>query len=267
MSAIGIFDSGVGGLTVLQQITRQLPHESIIYYGDTARVPYGSKSPDTIIRYSIENAELLMEYGIKILVVACNTAAAYAMEELRNRLPIPVVGVIGPGADKATRVTQNGRIGVLGTKATILSQAYQTEIGKRLPGCEVYPVACPLFVPLVEEGMSRHPATELIIREYLNPLKLRGIDTLLLGCTHYPLLREAIQEEIGNHVRIVDSASTCAEEVSHILKENGLEETEEVSPQHHYMVSDDPEKFRALARDLLALSISIVSGPAYCRQT
>lgn len=252
---IGMFDSGIGGLTVLQQITCKLPNESIIYFGDTARLPYGGKSPETIVRYSLENAAFLMEHDIKLLVVACNTASAYAIDALQQRLGIPVVGVIDPGADKAVHVTKNGHIAVLGTKATILSGAYTSAINRRLQGSQVYSIACPLFVPLVEEHMAHHPATRLIVKEYLHSLKNKEIDTLLLGCTHYPLLRDVIQEEISPSVQIIDSASTCADAVLQVLQSHQIQANEGHIPQYHYFVSDDPEKFRTLAQNLLGIFI------------
>lgn len=186
--AIGLFDSGVGGLTVMQEIMKLLPHERLIYFGDTARVPYGNKGTRTIIRYSIENTICLLEKNIKLMVVACNTASALALPQLRRLFNLPIVGVIEPGAEKAVAATRNQRIAVLGTKATIQSGAYQTAIKKIAPHAAVIPIACPLFVPLVEEQWLDHPATHLIVREYLRPLQEQNVDTILLGCTHYPLL-------------------------------------------------------------------------------
>ncbi len=243
--AIGIFDSGVGGLTVMKEIRELLPNENIIYFGDTARLPYGEKSPETIIRYSVENAQFLIEQDIKVLVVACNTASAFAINKLNQILDIPVLGVIVPGAEKACSVTQNKRIAVLGTKATIKSGIYQKEIEKNSPGCYVCPIACPLFVPLVEENFISHPATQMIIKEYLSPIQDLNIDTLLLGCTHYPLLKEMIQAQVGDAVRIVDSASICAKKLKSILNENHLENLSGNTFLSYY-VSDDKEKFAIL---------------------
>lgn len=247
--AIGLFDSGVGGLTVMQQIMCMLPHERLIYFGDTARVPYGNKGSHTIVRYSIENTISLLEMNIKLLVVACNTASALALAKLRQLFKLPIIGVIEPGAEKAAAVTRNQRIAVLGTKGTIQSGAYQAAIKRIAPQATIIPIACPLFVHLVEEQWLDHAATRLIVREYLSPLQGKDVDTILLGCTHYPLLSEIIQQEVGGNVAIVDSASTCAEQVSALLQKNNL-----LSPilqgEHSYYSSDDPEKFRALGEKL-----------------
>lgn len=255
--AIGIFDSGVGGLTVMQQLMHLLPDEQLIYFGDTARVPYGNKSSQTIIRYSIENTICLLEKDIKLLVVACNTASAFALNKLRQLFNLPIVGVIEAGAEKAVDVTRNQHIAVLGTKGTIQSGAYQTAIHKLAPEAKILPIACPLFVPLVEELWLDHPATHLIIREYLRPIHEQEIDTVLLGCTHYPLLTALIQQEVGKEVFIVDSASTCAHQVAHLLKQKKM-----LSPtrnnQHQYYVSDDPKKFRLWAERLFGHSLETV---------
>ena len=240
---IGVFDSGVGGLTVVQQLIQKLPHESLVYFGDTARVPYGGKSKQTIIRYSIENAMFLLEKNIKLLVVACNTASAFAIHKLRKIFNIPVVDVIEPGADKAVAVTRHKRIGVLGTRGTIQSGVYQHEIQRRLPDAVVFPMACPLLTPLVEEQCLHHPATKLILKDYLNPLKENRIDTLLLGCTHYPLLRPLIEQEMGSDVTIVDSASTCAEKVAAVLQQHQLQSLSRQATYQYY-VSDDPKRFQ-----------------------
>jgi glutamate racemase len=255
--AIGIFDSGVGGLTVMQQLMHALPKERLIYFGDTARVPYGNKSRNTVVRYSIENTICLLERNIKLLVVACNTASSLALPKLRQLFSIPIVGVIEPGAQKAVAVTRHQRIAVLGTKGTIQSGAYQAAIHKLAPHATVLPIACPLFVPLVEEQWLQHSATHLIVQEYLRPLKLQAIDTVLLGCTHYPLLSPLIQQEVGIDVQLVDSASTCAEQVKLLLQQQQL-----LSPilqgQHQYFVSDDPEKFRTLAERLFGHPLEAV---------
>jgi glutamate racemase len=255
--AIGLFDSGVGGLTVMQQLIQTLPHERFIYVGDTARVPYGNKSRHTIVRYSIENTICLLEKNIKLLVVACNTASALALSKLRQLFNIPIVGVIEPGAERAVAVTRNQRIAVLGTKGTIQSGAYQAAIQKLAPHATVVPIACPLFVPLIEEQWLHHPATQLIVQEYLKPLCTQDIDTVLLGCTHYPLLSSFIQQEVGEGVKLVDSASTCANQVVTLLRQHQL-----LSPilqgQHQYYVSDDPEKFRLLGERLFDYPLEIV---------
>lgn len=260
---IGLFDSGFGGLTVMQQIVKQLPHEELIYLGDTARLPYGNKSPATIIKYSIDNAVFLLEKRIKLLVVACNTASAHALAKLRQIFNIPLIGVIEPGAHQAVAVTRNQRIGVLGTKGTIQSGSFEAAIKQRLPQAEVFSAACPLLVHLVEEQLHDHPATRLIIRDYIKPLKAQGIDTLLLGCTHYPLLRDLIQDEIGPTVTLVDSASTCAAEVERLLKEEQLQRSAHPSPSHRFFVSDDPEKFALLGSGFLGRPISGVELAIY----
>lgn len=243
--AIGIFDSGIGGLTVMKELMEKLPQEKLIYFGDTARVPYGDKSPETILRYSIENAIFLLEHKIKLLVIACNTASAYAFDKLRHILKIPIVDVIIPGAEQATRVSKNKKIGILATRATTLSGAYPRAIHQKFPDIETYSIACPLLVPLIEEQFLDHLATQMIIKEYVTPLKEKNIDTLLLGCTHYPLLKSHIQREIGLDVSIIDSANSCAEQVSSILNTHSLSNTShETYPSYQYYVSDDPEKFR-----------------------
>ncbi len=255
--AIGVFDSGVGGLTVLKQLMHVLPHERFIYFGDTARVPYGNKSRQTIIRYSIENTICLLEKNIKLLVIACNTVSALALSKLRQLFTIPIVDVIEPGAEKAAAMTRHQHIAVLGTRATIQSGAYQTAIRKLIPQAALFPIACPLFVPLVEELWMDHPAAHLIVQEYLSPLKTESIDTVLLGCTHYPLLSSLIQQEMGPSVQLVDSASTCADQVKSILQQRQL-----LSPilqgQHQYFVSDDPGKFRVFGERLFGHSLEAV---------
>lgn len=257
--SIGIFDSGVGGLTVMQQVVRLLPHESVVYFGDTARVPYGSKSRETIQRYSIENTIFLMEQNIKLLIVACNTASAYAAEKLKQVFNIPIVGVIVPAAERAVQVTKNGNIAILGTKGTVLSGVYQKEILQRMPKANITAIACPLWVPLVEELFIAHPATKAIVKEYLKPLHNQNIDTVVLGCTHYPLLRPLIEEELGSKVTIVDPAIICAETVSHLLQNLKLH-TQRQGSQHKYFVSDDPEKFRSLGRDFLGMPLTDVEA-------
>lgn len=254
---IGIFDSGVGGLTVMQELIRQLPRERFIYFGDTARVPYGNKSRETVIRYAIESIIALLEKQIKLLVIACNTVSALALPKLRSIFKIPIIGVIEPGAQKAIAVTKNQRIAVIGTRGTIQSGAYQLAIRKQAPHAHVIPVACPLFVPLVEEKWFDHPATLLIAQEYIYPLSSQEIDTLLLGCTHYPLLRAAIQKVIGEQVTLVDSASTCADQAALLLEKEGL-----LSPllhgRHEYYTSDDPEKFATLGERLFGTPLEKV---------
>lgn len=255
---IGMFDSGLGGLTVMQKLVQTLPHESIVYFGDTARLPYGTKSPETIVRYSIENSNFLIQKDVKMLVVACNTASAHALDTLQQKFSIPVMGMIEPGARSAVYATKNGRIGVLGTKGTINSQSYQKAILLLQPNISLFPIACPLFVPLVEEGYVDHPATRIMIEEYLRPLLEQKIDTLLLGCTHYPLLGNVIRSVIGNEVNIVDSAAACAEQVDKILIEEQLKRNRHEFPEYDFYVSDDPGKFCMLGESFLGTPIEKV---------
>lgn len=255
---IGLFDSGIGGLTVLQQLICTLPHENFVYFGDTARLPYGDKSRETIIRYSLENADFLLEKNIKMLVVPCNTATAFALDELQKKLSIPVIGVIDPSAECAVMASKTGRIGVLGTRGTILSKAYQNAILKYDSQASIFPIACPLFVPLVEENFVNHPAAKLIVNEYLRPLASQQVDTLLLGCTHYPLLKSLIAQEVGKGVNIIDSASSCAEKVASILKQYSLKNHSSHPGSLSYFVSDDPHKFQAIGHSLLNMSIDQV---------
>jgi glutamate racemase len=207
---IGVFDSGIGGLTVVKRLSSYLPKEGIVYFGDTARVPYGSKSNDTVIEYAIQDAAYLMQKGIKLLVVACNTVSSVALQELRNRFPLPIIGMIEPGANMALKETKNGRIGIIGTMATVNNKAYSTELKRLDPKVEVFETACPLFVPFAEEGWLKHKALYLVAEEYLKELKEKEIDTLVLGCTHYPLLADVIQEVMGDNVKLIDSGKAAA---------------------------------------------------------
>jgi glutamate racemase len=241
--AIGIFDSGVGGLTVLKRIAQRLPQEHLCYLGDTARVPYGTKSADTVIRYARSCAARLTERGIKLLVVACNTASAYALETLASELPVPVVGVVEPGAREAVRRSKSGRIGVIGTAGTVASGAYTRAIAALNPDIHVYSKACPLFVPLAEEGWTRGELPLTVARTYLAKLAARRIDTLVLGCTHYPLLRGPIAEAAGTEVRLVDSAQETSKAVEAVLRESGLLREVTSPGTHHFLVSDSPASF------------------------
>lgn len=254
---IGMFDSGVGGLTVMDELMRVLPHERILYLGDTARLPYGNKSPDAIVRFSLENARYLCQQGIKLLVVACNTASAHALEVLEHELPIPVVGVILPGVSVAVSQTKSRNVAVLGTRGTIASASYQKALEAALPGVKVHSIACPLFVPLVEEGLTEHPAAELIITDYLRPLNGTLVDTLILGCTHYPLLRKAISKQLGEGVSIINSASACALEVKQRLQDHQLLATQSCKP-HCFYVSDDPQGFSQLGSVILNSRLTTV---------
>ncbi|CAH2031908.1 glutamate racemase [Trichlorobacter ammonificans] len=241
--AIGIFDSGVGGLTVLREVMRALPQEDTIYFGDTARVPYGTKSPDTVIRYSQEIASFLVTRDIKLLVVACNTASAVALPTLRRMLPIPVVGVIEPGAKRAAEVTRNGVVGVIGTAGTIRSSAYSRAIKRLNPELSVLARACPLFVPLAEEGWVDNEIARLTAVTYLEELRQTGVDTLVLGCTHYPLLKKTIAAVMGPQVTLVDSAEETARTVSRILTEKNMLRPVEEQGNNHYFVTDVPAGF------------------------
>ncbi|MBX3177850.1 MAG: glutamate racemase [Candidatus Hydrogenedentes bacterium] len=248
---IGVFDSGVGGLTVARQIASRLPGEAIIYLGDTARVPYGTKSPETVIRYARACAEILVARDIKMMVVACNTASAFAVDALRDHLDVPVLGVIEPGARAAVRATQNGRIGVIGTSGTIRSGRYPQAIRALNPDLKVFTRPCPLFVPLAEEGWTRGEIPSAIAREYLLPLLENGIDTLVLGCTHYPLLKEAIAETAGETVTLVDSAEETAAAVQETLEAMGLCGERPMIPRFRFFVSDAPDSFMQVGEQFL----------------
>lgn len=241
--AIGIFDSGVGGLTVLRELTRALPQEDTIYFGDTARVPYGTKSPDTVIRYSQEIASFLIKRDIKLLVVACNTASAVALPTLRRTLPVPVVGVIEPGAKRAVDVTRSGVVGVIGTSGTIRSSAYSRAIKRLNPSVSVLARPCPLFVPLAEEGWTDNDVARMTAALYLDELKQAGVDTLVLGCTHYPLLKKIIAEAMGSEVTLVDSAEETARTVAGILQDKKMLRPPAEHGNHHYYVTDVPAGF------------------------
>ena len=244
---IGVFDSGLGGLTVAQAIMRQLPTESLIYFGDTARVPYGPKSPETVRRYSHEIAGFLLEQGVKAIVVACNTATAHALPMLESELPVPVIGVVSPGARAAVKATKTGHIGVIGTEGTIKSGAYVKAIHAESPGAVVTVKACPLFVPLVEEGWNDSEATRIIAAEYLAPFSHGEVDTLVLGCTHYPLLKRVIGETIGRTVRLIDSAEETAADTRRMLNEHGIASTG-ASPTYRFVASDDAAQFLELGQ-------------------
>ncbi|HET9727346.1 MAG TPA: glutamate racemase [Gemmatimonadales bacterium] len=241
---IGIFDSGIGGLTVARAIYERLPHESTVYFGDTARVPYGPKSPETVRRYSLEILDWLLHQKVKAVVIACNTSTAHALETLQQHSPVPVIGVIDPGARAAASASAAGPIGVIGTAGTIASNAYARAIQRRRPDARVEQRACPLFVPLVEEGWFDHPAAELIAREYLEPLRQARVDTLVLGCTHYPLLKPLLQRVMGRDVRLIDSGEETAAVVAHVLDRHDLRAPEGTPVEHRFAVSDDEARFR-----------------------
>ena len=254
---IGVFDSGVGGLTVVKEILGNLPNEKIIYFGDTARVPYGNKSPETIIRYSKQIANFLVSQKVKAIIIACNTASALALDAVSESVDVPVIGVVRPGTEAAIKATTNLRIGVIGTEGTVKSGIYDRYIQEKKPDAVVFDKACPLFVNLVEEGMIDDPVTVIMIHRYLDELiKERDIDTLILGCTHYPLLQEVIRREIGGKIKLVNPAYETACTLKQLLKENDLASDLPITPAaHKFYVSDAAEKFRHFAEDILSLNI------------
>jgi glutamate racemase len=255
---IGVFDSGTGGLTVVRALRDLLPHEDIFYIGDTARLPYGGKSRQTIERYSIEISGLLLAEGAKMIVVACNTASSLAVPRLQELLKVPVVGVIAPGARAAVKETRVGKVGVIGTKSTIQSEAYERAIRALNPEIRVTSQACPLLVPLVEEAWLDEEITRAILRRYLEPLISTGIDTLVLGCTHYPLLATLIEEVVGPEIRLVDSARNCAVAVRQTLMEVGLENSRPGGGRLDVALTDSSNSFLATAERVLQLEIDSV---------
>ncbi len=256
---VGVFDSGIGGLTVVREIERQLPHERIIYFGDTARVPYGPKSPETVQRYSREISDWLVGEGVKVIVVACNTATAHALPLLRGYLTVPVIGVVEPGARAAMRATRSRVVGVIGTAGTIASGAYERAIHGIEPSARVVARACPLFVPLVEEGWTDREATRLIAREYLQPLADAQVDTIVLGCTHYPLLAPLLAGLVRPGVRLIDSAAETAAETRRTLIDRDLVAPHTIgTPAHRFVASDDPDHFLRVSQRFLGSAIDRV---------
>ena len=253
---IGIFDSGMGGLTVLREVISRLPYENVVYLGDTARVPYGIRSQSTVVRYSDQNADFLIGEGIKALVVACNTVSAVGIEQLKNRLSIPVIGVLEPGALKATKTTRTGKIGVIGTEATINSGAYQRVLKDMYHDVFVVAKACPLFVPLVEEGWTDEKITKDVIRKYLKSFKRHRIDTLVLGCTHYPLLKSSINKYMGDDVKLVDSAIETAKVTKRVLKTEGILKTDTNKGKRSFYVTDSPDRFKEVGEMFLDKDIN-----------
>jgi glutamate racemase len=254
---IGVFDSGIGGLTVVAAIRRELPAESLLYLGDTARVPYGTKSSDVVRRYALTCSRFLVEQGAKMVVVACNTATAHGLPAMQEQLGIPVVGVIQPGAELAAARSRGRHIGVIGTEGTVASGSYQAALRSLAPDAQVVACACPLFVPLAEEGMGEHPATRLIALEYLRPLVEAKVDTLVLGCTHYPLLRATIQDVVGPDITIIDSATAVAHTVRDVLETSGLA----ASHRHgkdRFFATDAGERFKRVGRAFLGGTIDEV---------
>lgn len=238
----------------MREVSKLLPHENIIYLGDTARVPYGIRSPETVVRYSFECTRFLLEQNIKLLVVACNTVSAISLKEICGKVAIPVIGVIEPGARAAVRATKNKKIGIIGTEATIKSSAYSKAINEMARDIEVYGLACPLFVPLVEEGWTEGAIARMVVERYLANIKDKGADTLVLGCTHYPLLKEMIQEVMGN-VRLIDSAVETAVAVEHLLVETRKLAVDGPEQAKRFFVTDSPEKFISVGERFLKTKI------------
>jgi glutamate racemase len=257
--AIGIFDSGMGGLTVLRALAQRLPAEDLIYFGDTARVPYGTKGAQTVRAFARQDAEFLLARGIKLLVVACNTASAFALDYLTEVCPLPVLGVIAPGVAAALERTRGGRVGVIGTSGTIRSGQYQHGLAAEVPEERIFARECPLFVPLVEEGLLDHALTDLAVREYLTPLREARVDTLILGCTHYPVLKPAIGRFMGAGVELVDSAATLAEAAAARLADDGLARAGERRGRLTFYLSDIPWKFTEVGERFLGRAITDVT--------
>lgn len=243
---IGLFDSGVGGLSVARRVMELLPHENTVYFGDTARVPYGSKSTATVIGYSLQAAAFLESRGVKMIIIACNTASSVAIEQVRSVVSVPVIGVIEPGARAAVESSTSGIIGVIGTEGTVRSNAHVDTIARLAPGARVLAQACPVFVSLAEEGLSHHQATLIMAREYLRPLLAQSIDTLILGCTHYPLLAPSIEEVTGANVKLIDPGFATALDAKAALEAMNMLNSSTSQPRHEYVLSDMPHKFKEI---------------------
>ncbi len=255
---IGVFDSGIGGLTVVRALMRHLPHENLVYFGDTARVPYGPKSSQVVREYAVQDTEELLKHDVKMIVVACNTVSAVALDVVQKRAKLPVLGVIVPGAEAAARATKKNRVGVIGTLGTVLSNAYANALRQINPAIRVFSEACPLFVPLAEEGWTSHPATALIAKEYLFPLTLEKIDTLILGCTHYPLLRDAIDTVLHSTVTLIDSGEATALAAVNTLQERSLLNESALKPRVQFFVSDIPHKFTEVGERFLGQNLGTI---------
>ncbi len=255
---IGVFDSGLGGLTVFKEIADQLPHESLVYFGDSGRAPYGTKSRDTVIKYTLQDIRFLMTHDIKMIVIACNTMSAHSYEFVRRNHDLPIIEVIGAGAVAAVAETRNKKVGIIGTPATVNSGAYQKAINKLDDSIEICQKACPLFVPLVEEGQEwwENDITYNIAKEYLAPLKQTGVDTLVLGCTHYPLLKNTISKVMGEGVTLVSSAFEVARVVKRIISDKNMQRDPRLTPTYHYYTSDSVEKFEPLCSAILGRTIN-----------
>jgi glutamate racemase len=246
---IGVFDSGLGGLTAVRELFRALPAEPVVYFGDTARLPYGSKSAATVTRFSLEIAAFLVKQNIKCLLVACNTSSSYALDKLTRHLSIPVVGVIEPAVEAAVAASPRGRVGVIGTLGTVGSGAYPTALARALPGASVISRACPLFVPLIEEGWTDHPVTRSVAEEYLTELRAADLESLILGCTHYPLIAPLIAALMGPGVKLVDSGAEAARALALLLRQRG--QLAAGQPEHRFYVSDEPRNFTRIAQSFL----------------
>lgn len=252
---IGIFDSGVGGLTVMREVMEQLPFENIVYLGDTARIPYGSKSEQTIRKYAYQCSMFLKNKNVKTIVIACNTASSIALEHLQNTFDIPIIGVIEPGAKSASAITESGRIGVIGTTATINSNAYQNKIMEFRHDAEVIGIPCPLFVPIVEEGWEYSQVAELTAEKYLTELIEHEVDALVLGCTHYPILRYTIKKVVGPNVKLVNPAFETAKDLKKLLEDKNLFKENFDKPKYEYYASDAPERLRRIGGNFLKKEI------------
>jgi glutamate racemase len=248
---IGVFDSGIGGLTVVRALMRHLPNENLVYFGDTARVPYGPKSTLVVREYAVHDTDELLRHNVKAIIIACNTVSAVALDVVQKRAKVPVLGVILPGAEAAAQATKNKRVGVIGTLGTVLSNAYSNALRQLNPDIHVTSQACPLFVPLAEEGWTSHPATELVAKEYLFPLTLEKIDTLILGCTHYPLLKETIDSVLHRSVVLIDSGEATAFATVHLLEKLGIRNESTLKPNLQFFVSDIPHKFTEVGERFL----------------
>ncbi|MBO5469175.1 MAG: glutamate racemase [Lachnospiraceae bacterium] len=253
---IGVFDSGVGGLTVAREIMRQLPGEDLVYFGDTARVPYGSKSKNTVLKYSRQIVRFLRTKDVKAIVVACNTASALALDDIAAEIDIPIIGVVKPGAKMAVETTKTGNVGVIGTESTIKSGIYNDYIRELNPDITVVSKACPLFVPLVEEGLLEDRVTDDIVARYLQEMKEYRVDSLVLGCTHYPLIRNAIKRFMGDEVRLVNPAFETAKSLKELLAEQGILNTSRRKPEYEYYVSDGVDKFITFADSVLPCHVT-----------
>ena len=253
---IGVFDSGLGGLTVMREIMQRLPEESIIYFGDTARVPYGSKSRDTIIRYVEQILNFMQEREVKAIVVACGTASAYALEAVRHKVYVPIIGVVRPGVKAAAAATRNGKVGVIGTEASVKSGLYESLLHKIDPSLSVTSTACPLFVPLVEEGLWEDEITTLVAKRYLSKIRDAGADTLIMGCTHYPLLQKTIRSVMGDEVKLVNIGVETAAVLERTLQEQGItRKTTDAPPVYRFFSSDAPEKLCRFGASALQMQI------------